>query len=111
MTNYKCSLKSLISNINDRPYGYAIARPHHKVGRKVVSYAPVPYYDHEMGSFVKGGDIEGWVNDLPIGASIFIDTIVQEEKYCTSIFVKVEDNLFSYSMRKSKNAKRLDEFF
>lgn len=111
MANHKCSLKYLIRTINERPYGYAIARPYYREGRKVISYAPVTYYNSEMGAFVKGGDIEGWINELPIGANIFIDTIVQEEKYSTEIFVKTEENLFSFSMRRSKNAKRLDEFF
>lgn len=45
-----CSLKSLVKFIDSRKYIYNDARPYHKVRRKIISYAPVPYI--ESGPFL-----------------------------------------------------------
>lgn len=103
-----CSLKSLVKFIDSRKYIYNDARPYHKVRRKIISYAPVPYIDEWTFSVHERGDIEGWINELPIGALIYMDEIVGQEKYSTTQFEKVKSDLFIYSVRRSKNAKSID---
>lgn len=103
-----CSLESLLKLINERKYIYNDARPYHKFGRKIISYAPVPYVDDWTLTIHEKGDIEGWINELPIGALIYMDEIVGEEKYSTIKFEKMESDLFVYSVRRSRNAGRID---
>lgn len=109
--NNTCTFASLVKYIDARPYCYMRARPYYKVGKKIISYAPVPHRDHFENNFISRGDVEGWINDLPLGACIFIDTIVQEELYSTEKFEKIEGDLFCYAVKKSKYARMIDEVF
>lgn len=76
-----------------------------------MSYAPVPHYSDSLKCFIPRGDVEGWIDELPIGACIFVDTIMQEEKYSTDKFEKIESNKFSYSFRKTRLARAIDDDF
>lgn len=105
-----CSNSFLIGYINKRAYCYLEARPYCKVGRKIISYAPVPHYNDDLGKFVAGGDIDKWVNELPVGACVYMITTVQEEKYSTEKFEKIELDKFYYSIKRTKMARSFDEY-
>lgn len=105
------TLKELVAFIDKRPYSYMRARPYYKVGRTIISYAPVPHYSDPLKEFLPRGDVEGWINELPLGACIYVDTIIQEEKYSSEKFEKIDSNQFIYSMKKTRNARAIDEAF
>lgn len=103
------TMKELVEFIDKRTYSYLAARPYYKVGRSEVSYAPVPHYDRDIKAFIPRGDIEGWINEVPVDAVIFIDTIIQEEKYSSEKFKKIDSNKFFYSISKTRIAKSIDD--
>lgn len=105
-----CSNSFLIGYINKRTYCYLEARPYCKVGRKIISYAPVPHYNDDLDKFVAGGDVDTWVNELPVGACVYMITTVQEEKYSTEKFEKIELDKFYYSIKRTKMARSFDEY-
>ena len=105
-----CSKDYFIKYINKRAYCYLDARPYCKLGRKIISYAPVPHYNDNSNKFIEGGDVDKWVDELPIGSCVYMITTVQEEKYSTEKFEKIELDKFYYSIKRTRMAKSFDEY-
>lgn len=107
---YSCSKKDFVEYMKKREYYCLDARPYCKIGRKVIGYAPVFHRNEYLNKFIEGGDIDGWVSELPIGACVYMITTVQEERYSTEKFEKIELDKFFYSIKKTRMAKDFDEY-